>query len=623
MLRGRRLDKAKIERWRKREQAGRSGCMASSGIEVGNQDNIVEGSPHHEEQTGSITMDQGTLSRDGGRLPASLRTEIWNENDLPEEIPRYEQQIGWIPIDQGQKFNPWMIVDVTGSPGLTGLIGALTLDCCDFIPDLDLSAVNPGEGVNACECMPQNEDCSRTVSKKVQNQHHYFSSVSFSISNLPTYNPSKERQYRMPSPFDELFPFPKSVPRGTSCFRENLKTDHLISASSLKMKEIECRKKFKALRTMEPSAMIDLVNSMRSIAWRHYELDQYPQSEGWWRRVVALSLEIPGYKPSHILRACLQVVNNLQLQSRWKEALRLHHAVHSKITNFVEPDHHIAILSKEVLGKIRRGQGDGELESSIYREVVQICLCRFGARSRDTVDAIGSLGVALQSCGQYQEAAALLDISIQLDCEISHGAKRNTTEAQSTMLVMSYLARSLLRQGKCGDSAAVLVATERYFKDVICLENSSGRTYYRQKAKLLRIEGQLLESEEIFRAILNHVPDHPTVGKTNAMYHLACLLTETGRQEEAATLWEKMFFEDVEFLGFANKDTILSCEHLGRFYTKFGRHDDAIHLFQQTIERLALIQGSDPDFRNAYIEELSDLILWVEKRRGEVEELGI
>jgi tetratricopeptide (TPR) repeat protein len=140
----------------------------------------------------------------------------------------------------------------------------------------------------------------------------------------------------------------------------------------------------------------------------------------------------------------------------------------------------------------------------------------------------------MKACGQYQEAEALLYIFTQLDCELSHDANRNTIEAQSTVYVMSHLASCLRRQGRYGDSAAVLVATERRFKDLICFKNASGRIYYRQKANLLRVEGQLLESEEILRGILNHVPDHSTMDKSNALAYLVDLSTETGRQEEAA-----------------------------------------------------------------------------------------
>ena len=194
-------------------------------------------------------------------------------------------------------------------------------------------------------------------------------------------------------------------------------------------------------------------------------------------------------------------------------------------------------------------------------------------------------------------------------------------EAQSTVYVMSHLASCLRRQGRYGDSAAILVATERRFKDLICLENPSGRVYYRQKAKILRIEGQLLESEEILRGILNHVPDHPTMDKTNALISLAKILAETGRQEEETTLREKIFFDDVEKYGIAHKFTTESCEDVGQCYTELGRYDDAIYLLQQTIEKLTLIQGGETEFRNAYTEELSNWILWVEKRSREAEEL--
>jgi tetratricopeptide (TPR) repeat protein len=173
----------------------------------------------------------------------------------------------------------------------------------------------------------------------------------------------------------------------------------------------------------------------------------------------------------------------------------------------------------------------------------------------------------------------------------------------------------LLRQGRCVDSAMVLVAIERQFKDLICLENRWAGTYYVEKAIVLRIEGQLLESEEILRGILNRGPDHPTTVKFNALDILAALLTEIGRQEEAATLGEKLFFECVEMYGIAHKFTIWSCGKLGTCYTKLGRYDDAIYLYQQTIERLALIQGSETDFCNAYTQELNNWILWV--KRGE------
>jgi len=203
-----------------------------------------------------LTGSKGTLdcssNRSGGDTAPS-QTELCNEDYTTEEMPRQGWNPGSMAMDQGQTFNPWLVFDVIGSPGLTGLIGALTVDCCNSIPDLDLPAANSEKVVDAFDRMPPDEDCIAVASKEARNQQYLFkktsSSVSFSISDLPAYIPSKERQYRIPNPFDELCPFPKSVPRRTSVFSENLKTDHLLSTFSLKMKELECRKEFKALKT--------------------------------------------------------------------------------------------------------------------------------------------------------------------------------------------------------------------------------------------------------------------------------------------------------------------------------------------------------------------------------------
>jgi hypothetical protein len=211
MLRGRRLNKAKLERWRKREG------LVDDGSHNGHADTLGRLAGYNEVQL--LTGSKGTLGGSSnlrGGDSALPHTELCNGDYAAEEIPRQ----GSMAIDQGQTFNPWLVVDVIGSPGLTGLIGALTVDCCDFIPDLDLLAANSEDVADPCECMPQDEDCSTVVSKEVRNQQYLFkktsSSVSCSVSNLPTYIPSKERQYRIPSPFDELCPFPKSVPRRIS-----------------------------------------------------------------------------------------------------------------------------------------------------------------------------------------------------------------------------------------------------------------------------------------------------------------------------------------------------------------------------------------------------------------------
>ena len=75
------------------------------------------------------------------RLPQSKNLDVINSSSV-EEMPRRQEQ----PGETAQvTFNPWVAADVIGSPRLTGLIGALTIDLLEDFPDLDLSLSNSKE----------------------------------------------------------------------------------------------------------------------------------------------------------------------------------------------------------------------------------------------------------------------------------------------------------------------------------------------------------------------------------------------------------------------------------------------------------------------------------------------
>jgi tetratricopeptide (TPR) repeat protein len=655
-LRGRRLNKAKIERWRKREgmivgsaepgKLGRQnvfqlliskeGIVNENPISLMSYDGTSGGSGavrstspsldlrkpveiSRQGQSELLPMEQEIPTQGGGGYPAAFHMDVGKEGEMPDEIPRYTQQISSISMDQGQIFNPWLAANVVGSPRLTRLIGALTLDCCEDIPDLNLPAPYLEDGEEIYDLIdPDQKACSSTVSKEVRIQRHSSKktspSFSFSISNLPTYILSMQHQSRMPSLLGELYPFPNSVPR-RRLFSENLRTDYLMSTSSLERKELECRAKFKASKSMKPSAIIDLVNDMRSIAWRHYELEKYPESERWWRRVITSSLKVPGHDPFDILRACLWVIHCLCFQCRYKEALSLHHSIHSRIIKLVGLEHELAMFSRQTFGYILRLLGEHEREIEIFRELLQICLCRYGTRCRDTLDTIHFLGLALEAFGQNEEAATISCIYVQLDCLISPHTPRTLIDDESALQAMSTWATCLNRQQRYEDSTTVLNAAERRFKDLMRSEGSFYQWYSGEKAEMLGFEGQLFESEAILRTILAHPPRHPNLDIMNAMRQLADLLQGTGRDEEAVPLRERAFLDYIELYGVAHKYTIWDCETLGFCYAKLGRYDDAVHHFQQTIEILALTEDGDPASRDEYTQELHGWISEVEKMR--------
>ena len=174
VLRGRRLDKAKIERWRKREQITAPGSSTMCKIDVDYQDEAVE------------------------------------------ELRRYGEPTASISAESGHTFNPWLSVNFVDSPRLTGLIGALTLETCGNISDLDLTKPYSEEDENFEGLSKQHEECVTVRQNQRNGAARACHSVSFSIEALSTYFAKQEKR-RMPGPLDELWPFP-----GTSHSRRPL-----------------------------------------------------------------------------------------------------------------------------------------------------------------------------------------------------------------------------------------------------------------------------------------------------------------------------------------------------------------------------------------------------------------
>ena len=576
-LRGRKLDRAKIERWRKREHANGACRSSSDAVQAGKKDENVEDITHH----------------DAEMAPAQL--------------------------DQSLNFNPWLSVDVIGSPRLTGLIGALTLEVCNEIQDLDLSASHFEDEEESCDLRSFGEQCRSVQHTEDQAQTpsvRLHNSVSFTIRAISTCL-SKQGQPQIPSPLDGLWPLSRSV--RPKKLLENPRTSHLTSENSLKMKGFECRTRLKTLRTFEPLEIVSLIEDMRSIAHRHFELGHRRMSELWWRRVVSCSLGLPGYQPLKILYACLQVINNVRLQGRIAEAQNLHRDVHQKIMNLVNPDHELSIFSKETLADMQGDFGDYDSEVAIYREILQICLLRFGVRDALTLERLLWLGWALNESGQTREAETILCLQVELYCQSPNEAERELTMLQNELRSMSMLAACLNKQQRYEESENVLDMAQGRFMNLLRLESRWCWHYYDERAEVFRAKGRLLESEEILRGILRNAPNHPDWAIMNKMQKLADFLTETGRGAEAVIWMEKIFSMGIELYGITHRCSREDCKQLGFCYAKQGRYDDAVKHFQHVIEKLALSEGGDAYSRSAYTEELRGWIVVVEEMRGEAE----
>jgi tetratricopeptide (TPR) repeat protein len=521
-----------------------------------------------------------------------------------EEIHREGPQPGPIGGNQAQVFNPWLVVDVVGSPGLTGLIGALTLDLCEEISDFDLSAPYSDDLEGEFELRNAELDSGTIVSEEGDNLQNSPPSVPVDITDLLR-SFSRRSRYRIPTPFDELYPFPQVAPKSVVLLGP--RTDHLMSSYALTEQEIKCRRKFKALKNMAPQEIMDLVEDMRSIACRHYLLDNYRCQEVWLRRIITSSLKIPWHQPLEILRVCLWIIDALRFQCKYTSARSLHQDLHPKILKLVRSDHGLAICSRQTLAKLTIG---GYSQATAWREVLQICLLNFGPRHWETIGCLSGLGTALLNNRQLQEAETINYIYLQLP-------HIHANPLYGRFFHMGAIAKSLSIQQKFEDCASVLSAAESLFGAWIRFDDCVCWGYYNEKAKVLRYLGRFLESEDILRGILRHAPGHPGIEVWNAMRQLVNLLMETDRSAEALIWQEKLFLMTAEMYGFGHSFSQASCKDLGFGYADLGRYEDAIVYFQQTAGKVALGQTEDAESRDDFIKKIRGWISEVEKMKEE------
>jgi tetratricopeptide (TPR) repeat protein len=96
------------------------------------------------------------------------------------------------------------------------------------------------------------------------------------------------------------------------------------------------------------------------------------------------------------------------------------------------------------------------------------------------------------------------------------------------------------------------------------------------------------------------------------MQQLVDLLKGTAsRRADALPRMEKLLLLSNQTYGIEHRYSRYDCGQLGFYYAELGQYDDAIHLFKEMVEKLALIQGGDCGKRNAYAAELRGWILEV------------
>jgi tetratricopeptide (TPR) repeat protein len=487
----------------------------------------------------------------------------------------------------------WNVVDVIGSPGLTKLIGALTIEQCDDIPLLDLTA----------------DDCggAETSRYDLLDLCYNFSAFSTERTTRP-YEitrvwPRASLQY-------ELYPFPQSrIPILTT-------TGNGTSASSCSPRwtESECEAKLRTLKRMKVSEIPQLVDSMWNIAISFYDVACYDLAETWFRHIITAKQLIPYFRHHETLKACLYVVESMALAGRYVQGRVLHEDLHREIQRTVGPSHELALASKALLASFLRRFGNDAGEESVRRELLQGCLNALGTRHIGTITALADLGSCLQQHKLYCESDQLLGTAIQFQLEAAWGSERRNFHERGACLAIIHLVRTLNLKRRYNETETLLKNAAERFKDLIQGGCRVAHHYHYVLARTWRLQGRPYDAEAKLRSLLKDYGKSMTPNrKIDTLRELSEVMIDTGRQGEATEWLQKVFFVYVETFGLAHYPTMASCKTAGFCWAEQRRYHDALLLFQQTIE--GLVAGTFPEIeiREGYVREVEGWIAEVQE----------
>jgi tetratricopeptide (TPR) repeat protein len=499
----------------------------------------------------------------------------------------------------------WNSVDVIGSPGLTKLIGALTIEECD-IPLLDLTSDNLStDDVLGRDLMDLCGGCDSAQEENIISRRQSWSTtLSTSMKASQTFG-----DFERSSPFGlqfELYPFP------TSPSQPYVVHQWFFSSGSLKSKvsESECKMKLQKLKHMQDTEIIHLVEAMGARAVEFLDQDSYGTAETWFRRVVKAKSFVKWYKPHQTLWACLQVVECLLSQNRFREAQQLQQGLHSTIERIFSADHDVFVQSMELNAEILGSLGFAAEKETVRRQVLQIRLVALGMRHPATVFALENLGAALDSLDRHGEAQQLLEASIRFWFERVKDSGDSFESQVSILWDLAVLAKTLRDDGRYDESENVLDFAHNSFADATRLWSASTFEYHYERAVSYKLQKRFENSKKILRGLLkyhlNYMSPHMS---TRVMCELAEILMETGRHLEAASWYKKEYRLHLKIYGLTHRYTMSCCKDVGFSYADQSRYNEGKLFFEEMIEMLDS-SSEEPNSRTSCIREINT---WVEE----------
>lgn len=405
------------------------------------------------------------------------------------------------------------------------------------------------------------------------------------------------------NPLDEidLFPNPRFVDLDEDPSHSVLPPPPLLP---LQQQRIEGEAKLQKLERMFSPGNWAVIEAMEALGHIYYDLDLNASAEKLYLKVAAFKAKTLGDDHEDTLWAYLNTVQATFQQGRYTQAETLHRTLHSRILNHVASDSLLARRSVELGADIQYEMGRYRECECRRRELLQMCLSKFGLRDESTWDALRDVAADLEAREEWAECGHLLITAHQLQLAIS-----SISETSNYYYFMRQFASNMLDQGEYEESHRLLMDAFEQSKKRFGGESRVTLLMSYELGRCLRLQGELHESEEILRDTLTKMTllcGPLNKETTNSSYELALTLMKMEHWQEATTLLEQVYLVGIRLYGLEHHDTILTRKTLEERYEGQGLDDDTVWSRLESLEEQVEYETDEDEEEGFFDEDMEE-----------------
>jgi tetratricopeptide (TPR) repeat protein len=554
---GRKITSVKFDRWQKMMKSGLSQSSVPDALA-----GVVQ--PKAREDGGNMQMEPGSTS--GSCLVSCSEiiylaqvTEVGDSSTAHSSNSTKSDRELELETESVNK-DAWPFasaaIDIVGSPKLSRLFAALSLECPTDIDPLSIPEPAFTTLPDAVDYLSQsdlmdlhntnNADYDENNGNEVVGYKSYNKIPRFTLSQKTPQiqSPRKFPQYDVwfpsgvvinPSPFNEIYVFPSPTAKSTKDSR-----GHRTQMAQNRSIEAESSKRLAKLRPLLHEHHPKILAAMWALAGACFNQAKYEQAEKWYRELVSIGKRTDGTDAIRTLHAQIDLADSLVNLNRISEANEILQSIEKAITSRFKPPDRLILEFLNTKLWVARAMGDTQGDEKCGRELLQITLGAFGPRHTETLSAMRILSYPLTGKGSAEESEQLLRKRMQLCNELKN------VDDEAMLGGIWSLAEVLNFNNQKMESVSLSRSALERAQVLLGVDHPTTIRCSRQLAVALRGTGNLRESEQILKEAVR--TQSAVFGDNHfetlvSIYELGWTLYCDGRYGEAMPCFQEAFLD--------------------------------------------------------------------------------